>query len=156
MHPLIIEIKYLSRYKTSYNVKSGVTFSKLICAKEGEKCPVSTMAFLELATTTTRCIHPVPKHTHSSILLVVKNLSSKPSDIMLHFGWSQRMPTGINKNKDNCNIYSNIFHAPCMSLKLIYDLLHLTIAHKVSRVWGPGTNYWYSIWWHASSTHPPS
>ena len=42
---------------------------------------------------------------------------------MLHFGQSQRMPTSINKNKGHRNIpvYSNIFHAPCMSLKLIYD-----------------------------------
>ena len=35
-------------------------------------------------------------------------------------------------------------------------MLFLTVTQKVSRVWGPGTNYWYSIWWYTSSIHPPS
>ena len=35
-------------------------------------------------------------------------------------------------------------------------LFYLTIAHKVSRIWGPVTIYWYSIWWHTSSIHSTS
>jgi len=39
---------------------------------------------------------------------------------------------------------------------ILMCFLSLTITHKVSRVWCPGTNCWYSIWWHTSSTPPPS
>ena len=38
----------------------------------------------------------------------------------------------------------------------LHVLVYLTIAHKVSRVWCPGTNCWYSIWWCTGSTYPPS
>ena len=42
------------------------------------------------------------------------------------------------------------------SWRLPLHLSYLTIAHKISRVWCPGTHCWYSIWWCTGSTHSPN
>ena len=48
------------------------------------------------------------------------------------------------------------FPCSCSMYVLYLWLFYLTIAHKISRVWCPGTHCWYSIWWHTSSTHSPN
>jgi len=48
------------------------------------------------------------------------------------------------------------FHEPTYT---VYILVHkarsyyLTIAHKVGRIWVPGTHCWHSIWWHTGSSN---
>ena len=116
--------------KTAYSVKSGVTFSKPICAKEGEKWPTQCRPWpfqsqpQQPPCASTLCLNPpIPSYFCQCKIYLQRQVTS--CCILVKVRGCQLASI---KNKGHRNIYSNIFHALCMSLKLIYDscilLLH--------------------------------